>query len=67
MTGLSYTTRFVTYYSSADKDAVGIPDIPKQLKSAGYTTISNGKIYHNVNDTLIHGVRFIAHQILEFI
>ncbi len=44
------STRFVTYYSSADKDAVGIPDIPKQLKSAGYTTISNGKIYHNVND-----------------
>ena len=51
MTGLYPTsTRFVTYYSSADKDAVGIPDIPKQLKSAGYTTISNGKIYHNVND-----------------
>ena len=50
MTGLYPTsTRFVTYYSSADKDAVGIPDIPKQLKLAGYTTISNGKIYHNVN------------------
>ena len=51
MTGLYPTSsRFVTYYSSADKDAAGIPDIPKHLKSSGYTTISNGKIYHNVND-----------------
>ena len=45
MTGLYPTSsRFVTYYSSADKDAAGIPDIPKHLKSSGYTTISNGKI-----------------------
>ena len=33
MTGLYPTSsRFVTYYSSADKDAAGIPDIPKHLK-----------------------------------
>ena len=52
MTGLYPTSkRFVTYYSSADKDAPNVPDIPSHLLSKGYTTISNGKIYHNVNDS----------------
>lgn len=51
MTGLYPTRdRFVTYYSRAQEDAVGIPDIPAHLKTNGYTTISNGKIYHNVDD-----------------
>ena len=55
MTGLYPTSkRFVTYYSSADKDAPNVPDIPSHLLSKGYTTISNGKIYHNVNLSLIH-------------
>lgn len=52
MTGLYPTSdRFVTYYSSADKDAPNIPDLPSHLMSSGYSTISNGKIYHNVNDS----------------
>jgi arylsulfatase A-like enzyme len=51
MTGLYPTrNRFVTYYSRADEDASGIPDLPAHLKSNGYTTISNGKIYHKVED-----------------
>jgi arylsulfatase A-like enzyme len=40
----------VTYYSKAQEDASGIPDIPAHLKSHGYTTISNGKIYHHADD-----------------
>ncbi len=52
MTGLYPTSkRFVTYYSSADKDAPDVPDLPSYLLSAGYSTISNGKIYHNADDS----------------
>jgi iduronate 2-sulfatase len=51
MTGLyPKPDRFVTYYTHAHKDAAGVPDIPGHLKAQGYTTISNGKIYHNVDD-----------------
>ena len=52
MTGLYPTeNRFVTYYSKAEADAAGIPDIPSWFKQQGYTTISNGKIYHDRNDS----------------
>jgi len=51
MTGLYPTPdRFVTYYSKAGEAAPGIPDIPAHLKDNGYTTISNGKIYHHADD-----------------
>lgn len=51
MTGLYPSAdRFVTYYSKAQEDAAGISDIPAQLKANGYTTISNGKIYHHADD-----------------
>ena len=51
MTGLYPTeNRFVTYYTTAQTDAAGIPDIPSWLKGFGYTTISNGKIYHDRSD-----------------
>ena len=51
MTGLYPTeNRFVTYYTTAQTDAAGIQDIPSWLKDFGYTTISNGKIYHDRND-----------------
>jgi arylsulfatase A-like enzyme len=51
MTGLYPTAkRFVTYYTTAQADAAGIPDIPTWFKQNGYTTISNGKIYHDRND-----------------
>ena len=53
MTGLYPTPeRFVTYHSSVDEDAPGIVDIPGHLKSHGYSTVSNGKIYHQKNDCL---------------
>ena len=51
LTGLYPTeSRFVTYYTTAQADAAGIPDIPTWFKTHGYTTISNGKIYHDRND-----------------
>ena len=51
MTGLYPTAdRFVTYYSSVNIDAPEIIDIPGHLKSHGYSTTSNGKIYHQKED-----------------
>jgi iduronate 2-sulfatase len=51
MTGLYPTPeRFVRYYARADEDAPGIVDIPGWFQSKGYTTISNGKIYHHQED-----------------
>ncbi|VGO15411.1 Choline-sulfatase [Pontiella desulfatans] len=51
MTGLRPTPdRFNIYYSRADEDAAGIPDIAGTLKAAGYRTINNGKIYHHHDD-----------------
>ena len=47
MTGLRPTsTRFVNFLARADTDAPGIPILPAQLKAAGYTTLSLGKILH---------------------
>jgi len=51
MTGLYPTaSRFVTYYSSVNIDAPSVADIPGYLQRYGYTTISNGKIYHQKDD-----------------
>jgi arylsulfatase A-like enzyme len=51
LTGLYPTaTRFVNYHSEAQKDAPGIVDIPSHFKANGYTTVSNGKIYHGDTD-----------------
>ena len=51
MTGLYPTAeRFVRYYSRADEDAPHVADIPKWFKRNGYTTISNGKVYHHKED-----------------
>lgn len=44
------STRFVNYYSRKDTDFPNYPSLPKYFKDNGYTTISNGKIYHNVDD-----------------
>ncbi len=47
LTGLRPTsTRFVNFLARADTDAPGIPTLPAHLKSAGYTTLSLGKILH---------------------
>ncbi len=51
LTGLYPTSgRFVTYYTKAQEDAPGIADIPTLFMNNGYTTISNGKIYHHADD-----------------
>lgn len=43
-------TRFVNYYTRKDTDFPDLPSLPKYFKDNGYTTISNGKIYHHVDD-----------------
>jgi choline-sulfatase len=42
--------RFINYKTRADTDAPNAVSLPKLLKQNGYTTISNGKIYHNNDD-----------------
>jgi arylsulfatase A-like enzyme len=42
--------RFVNYKTRADLDAPNAVSLPRLLKKNGYTTISNGKIYHNNDD-----------------
>lgn len=51
MTGLyPKADRFVNYLAKAQDDAPGIIDLPGHLKANGYTTISNGKVYHHADD-----------------
>ncbi|WP_245738270.1 sulfatase [Hyunsoonleella jejuensis] len=51
LTGMRPTRhRFINYKTRADVDAPEVVTLPKLLKQNGYTTISNGKIYHNNND-----------------
>jgi len=52
MTGVWPTRqRFVSYTASVSKEASGAVTLPETFKNAGYTTISNGKIFHNPKDT----------------
>lgn len=51
MTGLRPArNRFLTYYTKADEDAPGVTTLPKLFMENGYTSISNGKIFHHDND-----------------
>ncbi|GAA4957796.1 sulfatase [Algibacter aquimarinus] len=51
LTGIRPTRhRFLNYSTRADVDAAHVTSLPKLLKENGYTTISNGKIYHKNND-----------------
>lgn len=51
MTGLYPTAkRFLSYHTKADTEVRAIYDLPGWFKENGYTTISNGKIYHQAND-----------------
>ena len=43
--------RFTNYKSRADVDAPDVMTIGKWFKKNGYYTISNGKIFHNKNDS----------------
>ena len=52
MTGILPTAkRFLKYTSRADQDAPGAATLPETFRKAGYTTISNGKIFHNPADS----------------
>ena len=41
---------FIDYKTRTDVDKKDIVSLPKHLKNNGYTTISNGKIYHFLDD-----------------
>lgn len=52
MTGMLPTSeRFTNYRSKAEEDVPGVPTLPEVLREAGYTTISNGKVFHSQFDT----------------
>jgi len=42
--------RFVTYHTRLDEDLPGVVSLPGIFRDHGYTTISNGKIYHHRTD-----------------
>ncbi|WP_026210485.1 sulfatase [Flexithrix dorotheae] len=42
--------RFIGYSTYLDEDYPGVTSLPKHFKNNGYTTISNGKIYHHKDD-----------------
>lgn len=42
--------RFLTYFTRSDEDAPGVLTLPEHFRNKGYTTISNGKIYHHADD-----------------
>ncbi|EOD40619.1 hypothetical protein EMIHUDRAFT_251085 [Emiliania huxleyi CCMP1516] len=51
LTGLYATpTRFINFNTRADFDVPDVPDLAKTLRTAGYTAISNGKVYHHSDD-----------------
>lgn len=52
MTGMLATSnRFTNYRSRVDQDVPGAPTLPEVFRKAGYTTISNGKVFHTIHDT----------------
>jgi arylsulfatase A-like enzyme len=42
--------RFINYSTWLDKDYPGVTSLPMHFKNNGYTTISNGKVYHHAKD-----------------
>lgn len=53
LTGLRPThSRFVSFDSRVDRDVPGAPTLADLLRSAGYTTIANGKVLHWDDDDL---------------
>jgi arylsulfatase A-like enzyme len=51
MTGVLPTRTRFDGDTRADRDAPGAITLPEAFKSAGYTTISNGKIFHHPEDS----------------
>ncbi len=53
MSGVRPTAqRFVNYYARKDKDFPESPSLVEWFKINGYTTLSNGKIYHDWDDDM---------------
>lgn len=51
LTGIKPTkNRFIGYDTYAEKDAPGAISLPQHFKNHGYYTISNGKIFHHIDD-----------------
>ena len=51
LTGLRpMQNRFLTYLTYAQDDAPGAISLPQYFKDNGYTTVSNGKVFHNADD-----------------
>ena len=48
---LPTSNRFVSFKARADKDAPNARTLPQVFKEAGYTTLSNGKVFHEVEDS----------------
>lgn len=46
-----HRTRFINHLAWAEKDAPGITTLNTHFKQNGYTTISNGKIFHHPTDS----------------
>ncbi|RCS49242.1 iduronate sulfatase [Bremerella cremea] len=46
-----HRTRFINHLTWAEKDAPGITTLNTHFKENGYTTISNGKIFHHPTDS----------------
>jgi len=44
--------RFVSYKTRADVDLPGATSLPLHFRNNGYTTASNGKVYHHRNDDM---------------
>ena len=52
MTGLRpAVNRFKNFQTLAEKDAPGITTLNTHFKNSGYTTVSLGKVFHNVTDS----------------
>lgn len=53
MTGLRPTPeRFVSFDANAQKEAPGIDTLNSHFKNHGYHTISNGKVFHDIKDSI---------------
>ncbi|TDB62701.1 sulfatase [Arundinibacter roseus] len=46
-----FPQRYITFTSRADKDYPSATTLPKLLKDQGYYTVSNGKVFHDADDS----------------
>jgi len=51
LTGMLPTSKRFVGDCRADVDAPGAATLPETFRKAGYSTVSNGKIFHNIADT----------------